>query len=290
VPTFELQPWWAFSTAFVIATVTSLGGMSGAFLILPFQVTVLGFAGPAATATTHLYNVIATPSGAWRYAREGRLLWPLVLVLALGAAPGIVLGSLARIHWLADPRPFKLFVGVVLLCLGGRLIFSLRRPSRPRAIDTTFVPHVTRFDWRRFEYSFAGQSHGASVPRLAGAAFVVGIVSGTYGIGGGSLLAALLLAFWSLPVHTIGGAALSVTFVTSTVAVLCFWGVSTMGGSADVTPHGWLGLTFGLGGLCGTYTGARLQRCVPARPIEALLMLVMCGLGLSYIVGYFIHP
>ncbi len=53
--------------AFVISFFTSMTGVSGAFLLRPFQVSVLGFVSPAVSSTNLLYNVVGTPGGVLRY-------------------------------------------------------------------------------------------------------------------------------------------------------------------------------------------------------------------------------
>src|SRR3954447_11475781 len=52
----------ALAAAFVIATLASPVGVSGAVLLLPFQVSVLGTPSPAVTPTNLLYNIVATPA------------------------------------------------------------------------------------------------------------------------------------------------------------------------------------------------------------------------------------
>ena len=52
--------------------------------------------------------------------------------------------------------------------------------------------------------------------------FAVGIVGGIYGIGGGAIIAPVLVAFLAIPVYTVAGAALLGTFITS-VAGLGFY-------------------------------------------------------------------
>jgi len=79
-------------------------GVSGAFLLLPFQMSVLNYVAPSVSATNLVFNLVAIPSGVWRAAREGRMNWPLARLITLGTLPGL----------LADPRGFKLFVGLVL--------------------------------------------------------------------------------------------------------------------------------------------------------------------------------
>ena len=67
----EISPWIPPLVAFAISLLTSMGGVSGAFLLLPFQVSILGFQSPAVSATNHLFNMVAIPGGVWRYSREG---------------------------------------------------------------------------------------------------------------------------------------------------------------------------------------------------------------------------
>src|SRR5210317_2228054 len=110
----QVHPLIPFGAALGISALTSLGGVSGAFVLLPFQVSVLGFTTPAVTPTNHLFNVVAIPAGVYRYVRERRMLWPLAAIIVIGTIPGVVVGSLLRIYLLPDPNHFKLFMGVVL--------------------------------------------------------------------------------------------------------------------------------------------------------------------------------
>src|SRR5580700_10497674 len=59
----------ALLAAFVIAVIASPAGISGAVLLLPFQVGVLGTPSPAVTPTNLLYNVVAIPGAIYRYWR-----------------------------------------------------------------------------------------------------------------------------------------------------------------------------------------------------------------------------
>jgi uncharacterized membrane protein YfcA len=48
--------------AFVISFFCSMGGVSGAFLLLPFQMSVLNFTSPSVSSTNLIYNIVAIPS------------------------------------------------------------------------------------------------------------------------------------------------------------------------------------------------------------------------------------
>jgi uncharacterized protein len=68
----------ALVAAYLIAVVTTPAGISGAVLLLPFQVTVLGTPSPSVTPTNLLYNVVATPGALYRYCGRDRQAggWP----------------------------------------------------------------------------------------------------------------------------------------------------------------------------------------------------------------------
>jgi hypothetical protein len=59
----------ALVAAYGIAVLATPAGISGAVLLLPFQVSVLGTPSPAVTPTNLLYNVVATPGALYRYWR-----------------------------------------------------------------------------------------------------------------------------------------------------------------------------------------------------------------------------
>jgi uncharacterized membrane protein YfcA len=102
----EVNPLIPFLVAFLVSTLTAPAGVSGAFLLLPFQVSVLGFTSPAVSPTNLIYNVLATPGGVYRYMREGRVVWPLAWLMVLGTLPGVFVGALLRATLLSDPGTF----------------------------------------------------------------------------------------------------------------------------------------------------------------------------------------
>jgi uncharacterized membrane protein YfcA len=136
------------------------------------------------------------------------------------------------------------------------------------------------------EYDFRGERFSFGMPRMLTLAFIVGIVGGAYGIGGGSIIAPFCVAFFGLPVYTVAGAALLGTFFTS-IAGVFFYSVMPAKAGISTLPDWPLGILFGLGGLLGMYCGARVQRFVPQRLIKAMLGLMLMLLAGSYIIGFF---
>ncbi|MFR1533006.1 MAG: hypothetical protein ACLSTO_04680 [Bilophila wadsworthia] len=59
----EVSPFVPPLVAFTVSFFTSMGGISGAFLLLPFQMTFLGYTNTSVSATNQLYNVFSNPGG-----------------------------------------------------------------------------------------------------------------------------------------------------------------------------------------------------------------------------------
>src|SRR5919202_759304 len=92
-------------------------------LLVAFLVSALTT--PAVSPTNLIYNVVAAPGAVYRYVREQRVVWPLAAVVILGTLPGVFVGAVLRVTYLSDPGAFKVFVGVVLLYLGTRLLYEV---------------------------------------------------------------------------------------------------------------------------------------------------------------------
>jgi uncharacterized membrane protein YfcA len=136
--------------AFVISFFTSMGGVTGAFLLLPFQMSVLGFTSPSVSATNFLYNIVGTPGGIVSYIREQRMVWPLAGLITIGTLPGVLIGYYVRVLYLPDPKLFKLFVGLVLLYIGLRLFKSTgKKKASPAAPGGPLLPDLCCWHYRR---------------------------------------------------------------------------------------------------------------------------------------------
>jgi len=98
----------------------------------------------------------------------------------------------------------------------------------------------------------------------------------------------VLISMFRLPVHTTAGATLLGTWVTSVVGVGFFAVLAAQGHDPSLGPDWTLGLLFGAGGVLGMYTGAALQRRLPARWIEAALGVSVTALALGYVGNYFL--
>ena len=250
----------ALAAAFVIAVLATPAGISGAVLLLPFQVSVLGTPSPSVTPTNLLYNVVSTPGALYRYWRQGQTGGRLALVLIAGTLPGVIAGSVIRVEVLPGPKVFGLVVAAVLVPLGIWLVAT--RPPRPGDDPGRAVRRIP-------------------VPLLVVLSAAVGCVGGIYGIGGGAILAPILIG-WGRKPSEVAPAALASTLVTSAGGVVAFT-ILSLHQHVSVAPDWPVGIALGLGGLAGGYTGARIQSRMPDLLIRRTLGVLVIAIGAYYL-------
>ena len=208
---------------------------------------------PAVTPTNLLFNVISAPGGLLRYRRRGQIDRRLAVLLLAGSVPGVVLGAVVRVFVAADPDAFRLLAAAVLAPVGASI---LRRPA-PGSLDRHLAPRT-----------------------ITVLAFVVGVLGGVYGIGGGSVVGPILVGT-GMAVATVAPAALLSTWATSLVGVGTY-AVLALTTSGHVAPDWSLGIASGLGGLAGGWVGAGLQPRVPERALRTALGLLALALAVGY--------
>ena len=278
----DIHPFIPFAAALLVSFLTSMGGISGAFALVPIQVALLGTAAPVVSATNHLFNVVAIPGGVIQHLRSGRLVWPLAFLLAMGSVPGSVGGAWIRVRYLPDDDGFRVFAGGVLLVLALHLLRLSFRPGG--AIVPRPGTAACRLNPRRGTIVFEGKEHDFSPGAVVPIGLIAGFVGGAYGIGGGVITAPLLIALFRLPVHAVAGPALLATLLTSVAAVASYQ--SYQGLSLETTGVGpdWaLGFVMGAGGLVGISLGSRLQGSLSPRVIQWILSGSVAAVAVRYL-------
>lgn len=305
----EVAPWIPPLVAFAISFFTSMGGVSGAFLLLPFQMSFLGYTTPSVSATNQLFNIVAIPSGVYQYWKEGRMVWPLTWIVIAGTLPGVLFGAIVRVNYLPDPQHFKMFAAAILLYVGTRIIRDLlgensriqtkvqsekrfqemvkRYRTEKKDAPYTDSPRssavrLTHFNLHRLGYTFYEEQFDVSTWGIFSLSLVVGVVGGIYGIGGGSIIAPFLVTFYRLPIYTIAGASLMGTFVTSVAGVAFYRTIAPFYPSISVAPDWLLGILFGVGGMAGMYLGAKCQKHAPAKAIKWMLSAIIVLTAVEY--------
>ena len=177
----------------------------------PCSSTLLKVPNPSVTPTNLLYNVVAGP-GALRPAPGP--------ASAVRSSAGCSRGTAARAWWWApasgsgwSPTPARSGWSRPSVLLGpGRLAGGAHAAA---GTETTAAPRP-------------------ATPALVALAFAVGVLGGVYGIGGGSILAPVLVGR-GMRVAEVAPAALASTFVTSLVGAASF-AVIALGADGSVAP------------------------------------------------------
>jgi uncharacterized membrane protein YfcA len=216
---------------------------------------VLGTPSPAVTPTNLLYNVVAVPGALYRYWRQNQTGGYLTVLLLVGTVPGVVGGSVIRVELLPGPQAFEIVIALVLIPLGAWLSINM--------------PAVGEAPWLVL-----------TTPQTVALSVLVGTVGGIYGIGGGSILAPILIGA-GRSARQVAPATLASTFVTSVVGVVTFIVLAT-GHHGAIDPDWGIGAALGVGGLAGSYLGALAQPHLPERIIRRILGLLVAAIGARY--------
>lgn len=313
--------------AMVISFFTSMGGISGAFLLLPFQMSVLNYTAPSVSGTNHVFNVIAIPSGVYRYIKEGRMVWPLTWVVIAGTLPGVFLGYYVRVLYLPDPKAFKFFVGCVLLYIGIRLLKEIiwervppkvsdllgyqsgTKPSAAKALEEKFRRKAEEIKRQQSSRLAAGIPEEAVVRTISmslkkieyefwgerfsfstAGMFVLALIVGIIGGAYGIGGGSIIAPFCVAVFHLpvyTIAGAALMGTFITSVAGAIFFSIIPATHGVAAMPDWPLGILFGIGGFAGMYSGARFQKFVPQKFIKLMLGIVIVFLAIRYIVQYF---
>jgi hypothetical protein len=246
-----------FAFGLVIAMITTPVGVSGAVFLLPAQLSLLNVPSPAVTPTNLLFNVVAVPGALARYGRRRVTGSRLARRLVAGTIPGVVIGAMIRVFVVPGGTIFRVLIAAFLLPLGVWLLVGAGPAEHASEVSV-------------------GERATTAL------AFGAGVIGGIYGIGGGSLLAPILVGS-GYSVEEVAPAALLSTFVTSCAGALTY-ALLDLTDQPGAGPHWLLGVVCGLGGLVGGYLGAGLQSRLPKEALRRVLGALAAALAVAYLV------
>ncbi|MGL4209465.1 MAG: TSUP family transporter [Candidatus Adiutrix sp.] len=286
-----INPIWPFLAGLAVSIICTPTGLSGSLLLLPIAVNVFGFNTPSVTPTNLIFNILSLPTSLLRFYREKRFMWGLGLIMFLGSIPGILLGTAIRCTWLKNPGDFNIFMAIVLFCLSLGLMANILRPkSTAMRADSAFrqTPSNLRgsrafhaqYTVKTINYSFGNENFKISTCPLLLISIIIGLIGGIYGIGGGAIIAPILLGLFQMPLYLASGASLLASWASSVFGLasyMIFWPL--ISGGEAVGPDIPLGLLFSLGGIVGGYVGISLQPYLPPLPLKIFMLLLLLYLA-----------
>lgn len=258
----------------VVGTFGTLIGAAGGFLLIPVLFYLYPDESPATiTSITLAVAFFNALSGSIAYGRLKRIDYRSGLLFSLIAVPGAMIG--ASITSFLNRDVFQIVFGITLVLISAYLF---RRPERRYQINNQAAGHtvrtITDSHNKVFTYSF-------SRPLGMGVAFVVGLISGLLGIGGGIIHVPALTQLLNFPTH-IATAVSQFVVATTTFAAVdvhIFTGAFAHGIRRAAV--------LSAGAIIGAQFGARLSQRAPGVLIIRLLAIGLGIVALRLIIAPF---
>lgn len=237
------------------AVVGTVGG-GGAILALPVLVYVLGEGvGPAST-TSLIVVALGASFGAGTQARHGQLCWRLAIAFSIPAALGAYIGTIANAG--VEPRTLVLaFVPVMLAAA----VTTYRRGG-----DATPGPDDSD-----------DRCPAAISAPATGGGFIVGAMTGFFGVGGGFLIVPTLTTMLGLSMRRAIATSLAIITLTGLAAL-----ASHLARGSE--PDWGLTLVLSTAAAAGAIGGSALGRRLDARTLAHAFGLVVGAVALFLLI------
>lgn len=235
-----------------------LVGGGGSILAVPLLVYVVDVNSPhVAIGTSAIAVAVSAATNLVGYARANTVKWPCALVFAGAGVAGAFFG--AQLGKMIDGSRLLTLFGVLMVIVGGSMLVPRKSTGNPE-VTLTFetMPRL--------------------LPLLIGVGFLVGALSGFFGIGGGFLIVPGLMGATTMPLlNAIGSSLVSVTAF----------------GLATAASYAWSGLIdwqlaglFILGGAFGGLLGIKLGKSLSGqkRALALTFSSVVIAVGIYVIV------
>jgi uncharacterized membrane protein YfcA len=234
----------------VVGVVVGMTSTGGGALLTPALVLIMRISPALAVGSDVFIATVMKMVGGGFYAIRGAVHWPTVVRLAVGSAPGAVIGVAILNH-----MPAARLDGMLQRTLGGVLMLSgLAMLARMR---------------------FAGRLTERPMPRApitTAFGLLTGLLVSTTSVGSGTIVLCFLGLFFPLAARTMVG--------TDLMHALLLTGVASIGhlwsGRVDID----LALSVLTGAIPGVVLGVRMTSIFPERLMRSCLALLLIGVGI----------
>lgn len=107
--------------------------------------------------------------------------------------------------------------------------------------------------------------------------FLIGILSGLLGVGGGFILVPILSAYFLLPQHNAHAISLAVILPTAIIGSFVY----SMHGDVNI----YAAMQLAIGGVIGAAIGVRLMQKIPAEMLKKIFGAVLLIIGIRMIIS-----
>ncbi|MFD2705445.1 sulfite exporter TauE/SafE family protein [Salibacterium lacus] len=247
-------------TGLAAGVLGSLMGLGGGIIVVPALMVYSGIheffshiTPQTAVGTSLLIMIFTGLSSTLAYMKQQKVDYVAGAVFFIGSGPGALTGV-----WLnkgMETEPFLVWFGIFMILISCILIVRNRLPAmkvRGKGIRRTYIDA----DGNEKEYGFQPVTGVLT-------AFIVGMCSGLFGIGGGSLMVPVMILLFSFPPHT--------AVATSMFLVL----LSALTSSVSHITLGNVEWLYVLALIPGAWVGAKLGAFVNQRLKSNTLVLIL---------------
>lgn len=237
-------------TLLLIASVSDAFAWATPQTIVGVSLIVMIFTGLASTLT---------------YLKVKRVDYKTGFLFLIGSIPGGVVGS--WLNQFVDGDSFQLYFGILMIIISLLLFLKKKDPPKRELLGK----HVRTFTYNGETYQYKVQK-----PLAIALAFIVGILSGLFGIGGGSIMVPAMILLFGFPVH----------IATATSMFMIFF-VSIVGSTTHIAlghiPWEYV-LFFIPGAWFGGKLGAKVNQMLSSKTLEWILRILLIFIGLRMII------
>lgn len=267
--------WLAWTIMVAIGAVSavfgSIVGLGGGIVIVPSLVLL----GPAlfgetipsqhAVGTSLAVLIFTALSATWTYKKQGKVDFRTGWLLFATSGPAAMVG--AAVTDLIPQGPFQLAFGAFMLAMFGLML--AREYMKPLKIQWSIQRTFTDGSGQTYTYGY-----NLTLALMIGAA--VGIASGLFGIGGGSLFVPLMVLLFRFPPHVATATSMFVILLSSVLGS----GVHLWNGNID-----WLlFLALAPGAIVGGRIGAIVASRLTGKQLMWLLRVTLLLVAIYLII------
>ncbi|WP_100373950.1 sulfite exporter TauE/SafE family protein [Bacillus sp. FJAT-45037] len=179
-------------------TIGSLLGLGGGIIVVPAllllssSVGILaGITPQVAVGTSLLIMIFTGLSSTFAYVKQGKVDYRSGFLFFMGSGPGALVG--VWLNRFLEVEPFMIYFGLFMLVVAA--ILTIRPYLKPRPLSNRAMTYVYNDD--KGQKNVYGYRPVVAIMIAA----MVGILSGLFGIGGGSLMVPAMIILFHFPAH-----------------------------------------------------------------------------------------
>lgn len=262
---------------FLSAFVGSLVGLGGGIIFVPAMLFLydnfasFSWASPQAIVGISLVTMVFTGlSSTLAYYKLKRVDIKTGVIFLIGSLPGSIFGS--WLNTLVEADDFSLYFGLLMLIIFGMMLVDRKKLVKHQTFEVSKNTRTFEIDGVRHQYNVS------YIPAFI-LSFIVGTLSGLFGIGGGTISVPAMILFFGIPVQIAIATSMFMIFFISLISA---------------TTHIALGhivwsyvLFFVIGSYLGGTVGAKTSKLFKGKTLEWILRIVIVIAAIRLIMESF---